>query len=81
MGEIVDLGVKQHLVEKAGAWYSYKGNKIGQGKANASQYLMDNPDIAQEIENQVRVNLLQIDKSAPSEKVEKAEDVVTPLTF
>jgi recombination protein RecA len=81
MGEIVDLGVKQHLVEKAGAWYSYKGNKIGQGKANASQYLMDNPDIAQEIENQVRVNLLHIDKSASSEKVEKAEDVVTPLTF
>ena len=43
MGEVIDLGVKQNLVDKAGAWYAYKGDKIGQGKANASQYLLDHP--------------------------------------
>src|SRR5690554_6175918 len=41
MGEVIDLGVKCNLVDKAGAWYSYKGDKIGQGKANAAQYLED----------------------------------------
>ena len=45
MGEIIDLGVKQNLVDKAGAWYAYKGDKIGQGKANASQYLIDHPEM------------------------------------
>jgi len=44
MGEIIDLGVKQELVDKAGAWYAYKGDKIGQGKANAAQYLLDHPE-------------------------------------
>ena len=41
-GELVDLGVKEKLIEKAGAWYSYKGEKIGQGKANATAWLKDN---------------------------------------
>ncbi|HET7831738.1 MAG TPA: DNA recombination/repair protein RecA, partial [Gallionella sp.] len=53
-GEIIDLGVQHKLVEKAGAWYSYKGDKIGQGKDNAREYLRENPDIAREIENRVR---------------------------
>ena len=48
LGELIDLGVKNGLVEKAGAWYSCNGERIGQGKANAAQYLTDNPDIAQE---------------------------------
>ncbi|MDC9719801.1 MAG: recombinase RecA [Gammaproteobacteria bacterium] len=76
MGEIIDLGVKQNLVDKAGAWYAYKGDKIGQGKANAAQYLSDHPEIAQEIELQIRDELLSIPKEQSS-----AEDVVTPLTF
>ncbi|WP_461537955.1 recombinase RecA [Spongorhabdus nitratireducens] len=59
MGEVIDLGVKLKLVEKAGAWYSYKGSKIGQGKANAAQYLTDNSKIAEEIEGQIRAELLQ----------------------
>ncbi|BEU02494.1 protein RecA [Agarivorans sp. OAG1] len=57
-GELVDLGVKEKLVDKAGAWFSYKGNKIGQGKANASTYLKEHPEVAQEIEMTIRNNLL-----------------------
>ncbi|NUY57099.1 DNA recombination/repair protein RecA [Salinivibrio sp. MA351] len=58
-GELVDLGVKHKLVEKAGAWYSYKGDKIGQGKANACKYLKENPHIAEEIDTTLREMLLQ----------------------
>ena len=57
-GEIIDLGVQQGLVEKSGAWYAYKGSKIGQGKANAAKYLEENPEIGQEIEQQIRDKLL-----------------------
>ena len=57
-GEIIDLGVQQGLVEKSGAWYSYQGNKIGQGKANAAKFLEDNPAVAREIEGQIREKLL-----------------------
>jgi recombination protein RecA len=58
LGEVVDLGVKQGLIDKAGAWYSYKSDKIGQGKANAAKFLRDNPDIAKEIETAIRDELL-----------------------
>ncbi|WP_312246561.1 recombinase RecA [Stutzerimonas nitrititolerans] len=57
-GEVIDLGVQQGLVEKSGAWYAYKGSKIGQGKANAAKYLEENPEIGQEIEQQIRAKLL-----------------------
>ena len=53
-GEIVELGVIHKIVEKSGAWYAYKGDKIGQGKDNARQYLKDNPEIAREIEDRIR---------------------------
>jgi len=56
-GEIIDLGVDAKIVEKSGAWYSYNGEKIGQGKDNAREFLRENPDIANEIENKVRVAL------------------------
>ncbi|MFV9473570.1 recombinase RecA [Advenella sp. RU8] len=56
-GEIIDLGVQAGIVDKAGAWYSYNGNKIGQGKDNVREYLKDNPDIAFEIENKIRDNM------------------------
>ncbi len=58
LGEIIDLGVNLGLVDKAGAWYSYKGDRIGQGKKNSTDYLSENPAIAQEIEKQIRVQLL-----------------------
>jgi recombination protein RecA len=57
-GELIDLGVEHKLVEKAGAWYSYNGDKIGQGKDKAKQFLKDNPDIAQTIEQTLRDKLL-----------------------
>ena len=53
-GELVDLGVKNGLIDKSGAWYAYKGNKIGQGKANVGIYLTENPEIAAEIEAMIR---------------------------
>jgi len=53
-GEIIELGVQHKLVEKSGAWYSYMGEKIGQGKDNAREYLREHPDVALEIENKVR---------------------------
>ncbi|AJC19976.1 recombinase RecA [Pandoraea pulmonicola] len=56
-GEIIDLGVTAKIVEKAGAWYSYNGEKIGQGKDNAREFLRENPDVAREIENKVRASL------------------------
>jgi recombination protein RecA len=58
LGEIIDLGVKHNIVDKAGAWYSYKGDKIGQGKENVRQFLKENPSIAQEIEQQVLAKTL-----------------------
>jgi recombination protein RecA len=53
-GEIIDLGVEAKIVDKSGAWYAYKGEKIGQGKDNAREFLRENPDISLEIENRVR---------------------------
>jgi recombination protein RecA len=56
-GEIIDLGVQAKLVDKAGAWYSYNGERIGQGKDNAREFLRENRDIAREIENKIRESL------------------------
>ena len=53
-GEIIELGVQAKLVEKSGAWYAYKGEKIGQGKDNAREYLKEHPEVAQEIESRIR---------------------------
>ena len=68
-GEVIDLGVQCGLVGKSGAWYSYQGSKIGQGKANSAQYLEDNPAIMEEIETQIRAQLL----AAPEAKEEPKE--------
>jgi recombination protein RecA len=59
-GEIIDIGVEQGLVDKAGSWYSYNGDRIGQGKENARQYLIDNPEVAREIEQAIRAKLLPV---------------------
>lgn len=74
-GELVDLGVKEKLIEKAGAWYSYKGEKIGQGKANATAWLKDNPETAKEIEKKVRELLLSNPNSTPDFSVDDSEGV------
>jgi recombination protein RecA len=73
MGEVIDLGVQQGLVDKSGAWYAYKGDKIGQGKANAAKYLEEHPDIAQEIEAEIRAQLLSVPQpKAAQEQSEEA---------
>lgn len=56
-GEVVELGVQNGIVDKSGAWYAYNGQKIGQGKDNAREWLRNNPAIAQEIENKIREKL------------------------
>lgn len=67
-GEIIDLGVQQGLIEKAGAWYSHKGVRMGQGKANSARYLEENPEICQALEQQIRDQLLA--PTTPSKKEE-----------
>ncbi len=74
-GEIIDLGVQLGLVEKSGAWYSYQGSKIGQGKANAAKYLEDNPEIGSVLEKTIRDQLLA--KSGPVKA--DAEEVADEL--
>ena len=76
-GELIELGVQQELIEKSGAWYSYKGKKFAQGKDNARLYFKDNPAVAQEIETQVRASLLGAasnkDKVASKKKIQEEE--------
>jgi recombination protein RecA len=74
MGEVIDLGVKQNLIDKSGAWYAYKGDKIGQGKANAAKFLEGNPALANEIETQIRAQLLNTDAPKPAEEVRDTEE-------
>ncbi len=79
LGELIDLGAKADIVEKAGAWYSYKGEKIGQGKENSKEYLINNPKISAEIEMAIRANAgLISDKMmgnpSPKEKIETEEE-------
>jgi recombination protein RecA len=57
-GEIIELGVRENLIEKAGSWYSYNGERIGQGKENVREFLISNPQIAADIEGQIRARLL-----------------------
>jgi recombination protein RecA len=89
-GEILDLGVANRVIEKSGAWYAYKGEKIGQGRDNSREFLRENPDLRLEIENKVRtelgVPLLPVDeapaakggKAAKADKAEKADKAVAP---
>lgn len=84
LGEVLDLGVANHVVEKAGAWYAYNGEKIGQGRDNSREFLRENPTLAIEIENKVREALgippvqaaqgsAEPEKAAKPEKAEKPE--------
>lgn len=72
-GEIIDLGVNLNIVEKAGAWYSYNGEKIGQGKDKSREFLKENPDIANEIDAKIRANssVLLEEMIAPREEGEE----------
>ncbi len=80
LGEVIDLAVKQGLIEKSGAWYAYKNEKIGQGKKNVALYLEENLHIANEIENIIRKELLGNDsdsrKADEEEAIAASDDVV-----
>ena len=76
IGEIIDLGVQADIIDKSGAWYAYKDEKIGQGRENTKQFLKDNPDMLAEIEAKIRSNSntveeLMIDPPSPIEEIEE----------
>jgi len=78
-GEIITLGVDQNIIDKSGAWYSYNGDRIGQGKDNVRQFLKENPSIAEDIEAQIRAKLLPargetviVESQVPEEELEEA---------
>jgi recombination protein RecA len=73
-GEIIELGVNAKFVEKAGAWYSYNGEKIGQGKDNSRDFLKANPAIANEIDAKIRANMKAIADAMPAVRAEAEED-------
>ena len=80
VGELIDLGAKAEIVEKSGAWYAYKGEKIGQGRENAKIYLEQNPNVAAEIEMAIREKAGVISKKIEGnpidpEKLEKEKKV------
>ena len=70
-GDLLDLGVAQNQVEKSGSWFSYKGERIGQGRENARQFLKDNPDIRQNLDAELR-RLLGLTKSDPAAAIPEA---------
>ncbi len=74
-GSLIDLGVEQGIVRKAGAWYTYEGDQLGQGKENARKFLADNPDIATEIEKQIK------DKLGIGAKLDADQTVPAPVDF
>jgi recombination protein RecA len=76
-GELVDLGVKAGIVEKAGAWYAYKGEKIGQGRENAKIFLEQNPKAAEEIEKTIRDQASAIREALDGNPVPKEKDSIT----
>lgn len=70
-GEIIELGVNAKFVEKAGAWYSYNGEKIGQGKDNSRDFLKSNPKIADEIDGKIRANIKALSEVMPTVRAEE----------
>jgi recombination protein RecA len=72
-GEIIELGVKQNIIDKSGAWYSYNGDRIGQGRENVRQFLKDNPDVAAVIEAQIRAAVLPSTEDAAASEPQALE--------
>ncbi len=73
-GNILDIAVNMDLIEKAGAWFSYEGNRIAQGRDNAKKYLDNNPDVCEEIEKKIRENLMSLNSAEEVEDEELEED-------
>jgi recombination protein RecA len=74
LGELIELGVKNGFVEKAGAWYSCNGERIGQGKANAAKYLEEHPEMAKDVDTKLRDMFLS--KAVPVAQSDKKEDLL-----
>tara|TARA_Y100000590_G_scaffold410551_1_gene503720 strand:+ start:3397 stop:4500 length:1104 start_codon:yes stop_codon:yes gene_type:complete len=74
LGELIDLGVNAQIIDKSGAWFSYKGNKIGQGRENSKIYLKDNPEITKEIELKILENAGIVEKAMMEGKVESPSE-------
>ena len=70
LGEIIELGSNLKFIEKAGAWYAYNGEKIGQGKENAKEYLREHPEIAKEVEAKIRANAKQLSEGMVAPRTE-----------
>jgi len=73
-GELIDMGVKANIVEKSGSWFSYDGERIGQGRENAKQYLKDNPKVAAELEKKIRDNAGVITQALKTEPTAMEEE-------
>ena len=73
-GNILDIGVNLNIVEKAGAWFSYNGTRIGQGRENVKQYLKDNPEIRDEIEKKIRAKYSEAFDMSLNDELEKVDD-------
>ncbi|MGI8814513.1 MAG: hypothetical protein ACR2G2_04275 [Pseudonocardia sp.] len=74
-GSLIDVGVEQSLIRKAGAWYTYEGDQLGQGKENARKFLLENPDVATEIEKRIK------DKLGIGAQLDTDETVPAPVDF
>lgn len=80
VGEIVDIGAELDIIEKSGSWYSYNGERVGQGRENAKQFLKENPDIFLEIQQRIREHFgLDGEKTAPSETNDAEQDELNLL--
>ncbi len=75
LGEIIDLGVEAEIIQKSGSWFSYEGNKIGQGRENVKGFLRDNPDVAIEIEARIKAIIYGGGEEDSSEVVEEIQEV------
>ena len=80
LGELIDLGVIHKMVEKSGSWYSYNGDRIGQGKANAAKSLAEKPEMAKELDTRLRELLLTKSVKASDKKPKKAKSKKEAVT-
>lgn len=72
--EIIDIGVKEKVIDKTGAWYGYNGNKLGQGKENSRNYLLENPELLEEIKEKIKGHKVEIDDSIREEELAKPKE-------
>ena len=77
-GNILDIAVNLDIIEKSGSWFSYNGERIGQGRENVKKYLVDNPDVAKEVEKKIRDNFNTAFEKCLGDEVEDEEQETEP---